>query len=201
MKPPFDDNPRYRGVVEHSERATMLARFADAATNSADTYRLLLTAIYSVRAVVEIMAEAARMQELARFKNQNPDISGVALKTYLAGKLPYYQLVERIRIHDFHRFGILPPDPAFEMVFAGGPIKATARRGSASVVLQGGGFQVTTTGNSSVDLQRPLVIQDGLFLDDDSQQLVDLRTVVASNIKALDPVIQEFRDFLLERVP
>lgn len=178
----------------------MLARLADAATNPADTYRLLLAAIYSVRAVVEIMAEAARMQEMARFKNQNPDNSGVALKTYVATKLPYYQLVERIRIHDFHRFGIVPPDPTFEMVVIGGPIKATAQRGSAGVVLQGG-LKVTTTGNSAVDLQRPLVIQDGLFFDDDSQQLVDLRTIVASNIKALDPVIQEFRGFQLERVP
>jgi hypothetical protein len=97
------------------------------------------------------------------------------LERQISGKLPYYPLIERIRIHDFHRFGLVPPDPNLKQVMFGGPMKLMAQKGAAAVALTPQGQRASTTGNSQVQFQRPLLVQDGDFFDDDSSKIRQTR--------------------------
>lgn len=138
------------------------------------------------------MLEAAAQQELKTFRNANPNESRSALEAILAPKVPYYYLIEKIRIHDFHRFGCVPPDPKIREVFGGGPIKLVARQGIAAYMVTAQGPKVVETGASRVKQQRPLVSSNGEFFDDQSGNYVSLDTVLDAFLKGIPGVIAEF---------
>ena len=156
------DNPRLHGIREHFERAQFLFGLAVKEENTKAGYRLLLSAIYSCRGITEVMLEAADKQEVT--------VDRKTLESQLQPMLPYYALIERIRIHDFHRIGIVPPDPSFRQTFLSGPIKLTARSGIAAVTITQQKPQMLVTGGSKINEQRPLIIQNGDFFDDDSSR-------------------------------
>ena len=137
------------------------------------------------------MLEAAEQQELRHYKSSNPKESRERYEHTLL-PLAHYALIERMRIHDFHRFGLLPPDPNFSSVFIGGPIRATAQPGAAQIALEGSGLKVSITGNSRVNLQRPLVEQDGMFLDEDLGQLVAPGAIADAFLREMAANLEEF---------
>ena len=100
-------------------------------------------------------------------------------------------LIERIRIHDFHRFGVLPPGKNIHTIFLGGPVKITAQSGSGAAWVSESGIEVSVGGNSNVKLQRPLLVENGKFFDDESMAYVSLDDLVAGFLKDVPAVITE----------
>jgi len=157
--------------------------------NPASKFTNLIAAIYPARAIAELMIEAAKKQELPSLKNRKE------MEEVIIPKLPYYKLIYRIRIHDFHRFGCLPPSPKYEKVFCGGPITLTAKKGSAVMVFTPQGPKLTVTGDSSIKGDRPLYNQDGLFFDEDSKRYVPLNRILDDFLSAVPKVIAEFESY------
>jgi hypothetical protein len=145
----------------------------------------MLAAIYSCRGMTELMLEAAEKQE-AR------GLSRDALEDQISPTVPYYTLIECIRIHDFHRFGIAPPDPSLTEIMVGGPMRLMAQKGSAAVVVVDGQLLVKTTGGSQVRLQRPLLCRDGEFFDEQSAKYVKLEEILTAFMARAPAVVSEF---------
>lgn len=165
---------------EHLSRATFLLEVSRAATSAIARHRLQLAAIYSCRAIVELMFEAAKEQEVRSPCDPSVYWDWRDLEDHIAAKLPFFSLVEKIRIHDFHRFGVLPPDPGTQQVFLGGPIKLVAQAGTVAVALSESGPVHTTGGKSMIKPQRPLLDHDGKFFDDPTSRYVTLDEVIES---------------------
>jgi len=185
-------SPRLRGIREHLERAQLFFALAGNEKDPKVSHRILLGAVYSCRAITELMLEAAEKQEVKNLQNPDPKLNRKAFESDVTSKLPYYLLLERIRIHDFHRFGILPPDPNFTQVMFGGPMKLKTQKGVAALAVTDQGPQVLTSGNSKVELQRPLLIRDGEFFDDSSSKYVNLGDVLNAFLARVPDVIVEF---------
>lgn len=185
-------SPRVRGVREHLERAQF---FLDLTKNEKDlksAHRFMLAAVYSCRAIADLMLEAAEKQEIKSLSDSDSKKNRAAFESQISTNLPYYDLLERIRIHDFHRFGLVPPDPKFSVTMFGGPIKLTAQKGAAAVLVTGQGPTVSTTGSSHVKFQRPLLTQESEFFDDDSAKFVKLEEVLGAFLKKAPDVVSEF---------
>ena len=163
-----NESPRVRGIREHLQRANFFVELARQQGDADSSYRLRLAAVYSCRAIADLMLEAAEKQEVDRLSDPDPKVNRKVLEDQISTKFPFYDLLERVRIHDFHRFGIQPPDPRVRQVMICGPLKLTAHKGSAVVSLTEQGLKVRTTGASEVKQQRPLIIQDGAFFDEQS---------------------------------
>jgi hypothetical protein len=179
MENPFPwQTPRFEGVVEQYQRTRWLLSSAAKASNEATGFRMLILAVYTARAITEIMLEAAKKQELKGFQGPNADLNRKGFEeTYLAG-LPHYLLIEKIRIHDFHRFGCVLNSPG---ILWGGPIKLSANEGTAgiSVPIHGPGRkEVIETGKSKVDEQRPLLRNGSMFFDDASNNYLRLDEIL-----------------------
>ncbi len=189
-------SPRLQGVREHLERAQLLFELAQQSSDAKIKYRLMITAVYSCRAITELMLEAAAEQEVKHLKDPDPEKNRKALAVQIKPKIPFYSLIERIRIHDFHRFGLVPPDPRLKQGMFYGPIKLTTQKGGAFLSVTSAGPQVSTTGNSQVKFHRPLLVQDGEFFDDDSQQYVSIEEVLKIYLKKVPAVVSEFEALL-----
>jgi len=188
-QPPIPRGPRLRGVREHLERVQLLFDLARAHSDENARYRLMLAAIYSCRGMTELMLEAAEKQEAK-------GLSRGALEDKISPMVPYYTLIEYIRIHDFHRFGIAPPDPSLTQVMVGGPMKLMARKGSAAVVVAEGQLLVKTTGGSQVRLQRPLLCRDGEYFDAQSSKYVKLEEILSAFVARAPAVVSQFEKLL-----
>ena len=187
------DNPRLKGVLEHFDRVRFFRELAATRADATDKQRLMLAAIYSCRAIVELMLEASEKQEVAGFENEDPKHSRETYELHIQQRIPYYFLIERIRIHDFHRFGLTPADPNAHELFFGGPAKVIAQKGSATLSITNKGPDTTVTGSSRVKLQRPLIIQNGLFFDDELQTFVGLDQVLKEFLGQVAVLIAEFQ--------
>jgi hypothetical protein len=187
---PFPD-PRVRGVREHYARARLFLREALASSDPADRFRRLVAAVYPARAAVEVMLDAAKWQHLNAYRNADGNQSRKDLEAVIAPKLPRYFLLEKVRIHDFHRFGVLPQAG----LFLHGPVKLTASRGDAGIAVPltpGEGRTVIETGNSRVQEQRPLQMMGDQVFDEDANAYFGLDKVLADYLDALPAVIEEF---------
>ena len=109
--------------------------------------------------------------------------------------MPYYYLLEKIRIHDFHRFGCLPPSLEYKTEFIGGPIGLKAKKGSAVMVVTPEGPKQIVTGNSSIKEQRPLYTKDGLYYDEDDKKYISLEEILVNYLDAAPSVITEFKSY------
>jgi len=167
---PYAD-PRVAGIREHLDRVNMFLYLALQATDSAQRFRFLVAGVYFARGVAELMFEAADKEQVQETRDE--------LKKMLSKKLPWFGLIEKIRIHDFHRFGLLAPDPDKKVMFLGGPIKLQAQRGSAAYTVHPSGPQVHATDNSKVQEQRPLLNSDGDFFDDETRKYVSLEKILS----------------------
>jgi hypothetical protein len=179
------------GIREHFIRAVMFNNLAIQIGEPANKFRVMIAAIYSCRAIAELMLERADREELT--------VDRVELKELLAKSLPFFNLVERIRIHDFHRYGLFPPNPGVRMISGRGPIKITASGGVAGLQYTSDGPKMTVTGNSKIQGQRPLFDADGLFFDEESQVHVSLSQILAEYLKAAPSAVDEYEKLLNEK--
>lgn len=193
-KQPASLTPRKQGVFEQYRRAKRFMGLARRCRKTSAIFTNLIAAVYPARSIVELMLEAAEKQELRSFQNKDGQEIRRKLEEELISRLPYYHLLEKIRIHDFHRFCCLPPSQKYETVFFGGPVKLKANRGNASLSLMPEGPKFTTTGNSSIKEQRPLCTRNGLFFDEESGKYVTLNRVLDDFLSAVPGVIKYFVD-------
>lgn len=105
---PFSD-PRISGVKEQHRRIRSFLKIADNEKDAATVFRLHIACIYFARGIIELIFEAADKKQISSSREQ--------LKEQLPGKLRWFNLIEKIRIHDFHRFGIAPPNPNMKFFF------------------------------------------------------------------------------------
>ncbi len=115
-----------------------------------------------------------------------------AAEELIVAELPYYGLIERIRIHDFHRYGITPPNPAVNEVRGYGPTTLKASRGEAVLSLTPQGPKTTCTGNSSVKERRPIHMVNDTFFDDDTEKQVALATIIRDFLIAVPKAVCVF---------
>ena len=186
------ESPRVRGVREHLQRAQFFLNLMKKEKDLSSAHRFMLAAVYSCRAIADLMLEAAEKQEIKNLNDPDPKKNRAVLESRISTKLPYYDLLERIRIHDFHRFGLVPPDPKLKATMFGGPIKLTAQKGGATVLVTDQGPKILTTGGSHVKLQRPLLTQGSEFFDDDSAKFVKLDEVLKAFLEKAPGVVSEF---------
>jgi hypothetical protein len=178
------------GIREHFIRAVLFNNQGMEIAHPANKFRVLIAAIYSCRAMVELMLEQADRGQLTVTRGE--------LKERLVLLLPYFNLIERIRVHDFHRYGLIPPDPRLKMVVSRGPIKLTASQGAAVWQYTAEGPKSTVSGKSSVKGQRPLHNIDGNFFDEDTGQHIDINTIIASHLKSMPAAVIEFEKLLTD---
>ena len=184
--------PRIRGIHEQYYRAQRFLQLSHRCKKARSRFTNLITAVYFARAIVELMLEAAEKQELRPFCNKDIKESRKKFEEKLASTLPHYYLIEKIRIHDFHRFGCIPPSPKYREVFGGGPIRFSVKKGSAVLRLTPKGPKIALTGNSSDNSQRPLYNYDGRFFDEESNKLLSLEEILRDFIEAVPSAIAEF---------
>lgn len=110
-------NPRMQGIYEQDRRAKRLTQLAHRCKNTTVKFRNLIAAVYPARAIVGLMLEAAEKQELKSFQDKDVKKSRTEFEAKIIPILPYYHLLEKIRIHDFHRFGCLPPSKKHRKFF------------------------------------------------------------------------------------
>jgi hypothetical protein len=190
------ESPRLTGVKEHFARALLYRRLAKGLPSD-DAYRLEIAAIYSCRALADIMITAAEKQEVRGFKHSNEQQSKADFRAYIAPKFAFYELVSRIRIHDFHRFGIRPPTAEASEAFYAGPTKLIAPPGATVVLaLTPNGPKVEASGGGGVKFDRNLDQRDGKFFDDISGQYVSLEQVLDAFLSSAEVVIAEFETML-----
>lgn len=184
---PFLD-PRVAGVREHYQRVSFFHTLAAKDPDPAGKFRLLLAGVYSARAVVELILEAADKGQLRSTRAE--------LRVRLSAQIPWYDLIERIRVHDFHRFGLVPPDPRLRVMTLGGPVNLRLRgqkgAGAAVYSLPGSGPQKLTTGDADIHEQRPLQSMDGWFFDDATRQYVPLDQILRDFVSGAVEAIREF---------
>jgi len=164
-----------------------LCMFLDLARRTSEPatrFRFLMAGVYSARAIVELMLDAAEEGLLCVNRDQ--------LKDVLARELPWYNLIEKIRIHDFHRFGLTAPDPKMKGVFYGGRLKIVARKGKAIYTVGLRGPQKEVTGASEINEQRPLLRSNGTFFDDESRRYVSLEEILTDFAEAVPSVVAQF---------
>src|SRR5690606_34439502 len=157
-------------------------------------HRLQFAALYPARAIVELMLEAAEGQELPEYRNRDVKLARKQFEGKLSPRLTHYGLIERIRIHDFHRIGCVPPDPKRVEMFFGGPMKLTASKGAAVLSIPSTGPKVSLTGNSSVKDQRSLCNFDGAFFDPVSEQYLTLHQILVEYLTDVPEVIAWFEE-------
>jgi len=176
-----NSDPRLQGIIEQYERAKVFRREAQSYNDPRERLRRLMASVYFARAIVEIMLESADMEVV---KISRPD-----LERRLIALLPGYMLLEKLRIHDFHRFGVLPR----QGWFMGGLVKLRAQGGHAVIALGADGPEVSTSGNSKVVGQRPLNMEGDMVLDEEAGQYVTIDQVLDRYLEAIPRAISEFR--------
>jgi hypothetical protein len=172
------------GIKEHFIRAGMFYNAGMHAENKIFAFRVFLASVYSCRAIAELMLEEAQRGELT--------IDREALKAIVVQKLPYCNLIERIRIHDFHRYGLQPPVPGLKGAMMHGPMTLMASNGMAAMQITPAGPVFTTTGNSTIIKRRSLFTDDGRFYDEDTEAHVSLPKMIKDYLLAVPSVVDEF---------
>jgi hypothetical protein len=94
-------HPAVTGILEHHERATLFATEAACAPGPRSAFRHLMAAVYSLRGAVELMRETASRGELRVSRRQ--------LEQLILSLMPRSRLIRRLRIRDFHHYGVLGP--------------------------------------------------------------------------------------------
>jgi hypothetical protein len=94
-------HPVVSGILEHYERAYLFASEGAAAPGPRASFRHLMAAVYSLRGAVELMREAADRGELRVGRRQ--------LEQVVDSLMPRARLVRRLRIRDFHHYGVVGP--------------------------------------------------------------------------------------------
>jgi hypothetical protein len=181
-----------QGIYEQHQRAQRFVQLARRCKNPTAQFRNLIAAIYPSRAIIELMLEASENQELKSFQNKDAKKSRADFEKVLAPKVPHYYLIERIRIHDFHRFGCIPPNPNCSRMFYGGPVKLISSKGIAALIGTPKGIKYKLTGNSYIKEQRSLCERDGRFFEEETGEMFSLNEILGNFLSAIPSVIKYF---------
>jgi len=141
----------------------------------------MIASVYFARAVVELMLQSAEMEVVT--------LSRADLEERLIAMLPGYALIEIIRIHDFHRFGVLPR----QGMFMGGMVKLRAQAGHAALSFDADGPKVSESGQSRVIQQRALHMAGDRVFDDESGEYVAIDVLLTKFLGAIPEAIDAFR--------
>jgi hypothetical protein len=178
------DTP-HAGVREHFVRAVDFCNVG-AQSPYPRSFRLFLSAAYSCQAIVELMFEEAKENFINLEQNH--------LKPMLKPLLPHFALIEKLRIHDFHRFGLAPPNPRAITQIGRGPIKLEVQpKGEAyfSVPLNGSPPKEFTK-NARIKKQRPLLSINGAFHDEDLDEYVPFPKILQAFLRAVPAAVAEY---------
>lgn len=186
-------SPRLKGILEQHKRAKRFLRLANKCKRDASRFTNLIAAIYPARSIVELMLEAVEKQELAEFKGKAQE-NRESFEGALKPKLPFYDLLEIIRIHDFHRFGCIPAPQKREIVIMQGPIKIRAGKGGNPQSAAPGGLNYVAKGNVSITGQRSLVRKNNDFFDEEKGEYVSLDLVLENFLSAVPETIKWFKE-------
>jgi hypothetical protein len=184
--------PRLQGIYEQHRRARRFVQLARRCKNPTTRLTNLIAAVYPTRATVELMLGAAEKQELKSFQNKDAQKSRKDFEKVLAPMLPYYYLLEKIRIHDFHRFGCIPPNSKYYRMLYGGPVNLKASKGTAALAVTPKGPKHILTGNSKIKEQRPLCTRDASFFEEESGKWLSLDEILDNFLRAVPSVIKYF---------
>ena len=183
-EPPFPEvltSPRFAGVREQVGRAQMYLSEALTSSDPTTRFRKLIAAVYPGRAAIEIMREAALQGELTVNRDDLDERVGAVL--------PRHELIQAIRFHDFHRFGVMPRPG----VLVGGPMQLkSSKRGVAQVQFLPSGPQITARGNANVILNRALQTDGDRVFDDASSEWVPIEQAVREYVEALPAALAVF---------
>ena len=184
MDDAFLTSPRVEGIKEQFERAASLLEEARSSGDCLFRFRHLVAAIYPARAVVELMLESADKQEIPESRE--------VLEELLIEGLPRYHLVEKMRIHDFHRFGLRQQ----QGMFLGGPLKlqAAGKGGTAAIFGTGSGFKQAVSKGSTIKEQRTLQSRGEEVFDESVDQWVSVQTVLDEFLTAMPTIINLFME-------
>jgi len=161
-----------QGIYEHYRRARHFLQLAHRCKNPVSKFTNLIAAVYPSRAIAELIIEAVKKEEIPHFRKREE------IERVIIPKLPYYKLIHRIRIHDFHRFGCLPPSPKHKTVFYGGPIILNVQKGRKLIIGD-----------------RPLLTEDGINFGTSNIKPVPLDKVLDNFLSAVPKVISEFQSY------
>ena len=171
---------RIAGILEQYERAQLFLRQALTMPDSPDRFRHLIASAYFARAIVQLMLDARKEGELK--------VGQKDLEQMLETNLPGCSLIRRIRIHDFHRFGL----PEQEGMFLSGPIRLTAENGCAVISLTRNGIEETCTGASRIEPKDSPVIAGDKVRDDETETWVPLADLLRDYLAAVPGAIRAF---------
>jgi hypothetical protein len=183
------------GIYEQFERANFFFKLGIETVDTVARHRFFLATIYCCRAITEIMLDAAKEQELPDFRDLDIQLGRKKFEAHIQPLVAHYSLIEKIRIHDFHRFGIPPADPELNQTMVGGPIKLKGQRGVAAVVIRDSGFEEIATGNSQIELQRPFIRQNDCYFDEVTSEFVTLETILRSFLSSVPVIIGTFEKY------
>lgn len=180
-------SPRLEGILEQFERARLFLNEAQKSKDRVDRFRRLVASIYFSRAIVELMLEAADKQEVSMNRED--------LETILIGKLTHYMLIYRLRIHDFHRFGLLERPG----IMVQGPIKLKVQgKGStAAIVVTPQGLKKTVTHGAQIDEDRPLNLHCDQVYEEEDGKYLPIEQVVSEYLAAVPSAIDEFKNVIV----
>jgi hypothetical protein len=157
----------------HLDRTRNLLRYARAHRGSKVESDFVVSAAYACRALYEWLLT----------EEGNESAEGAAEE--FARSIRWFKLVEYLRIHDFHRGAVFFRDGSMQM---SGPFTFKARGKNAFVGMKFGGFEKIGTGNSTIKMNRPLMISGFSITDPDSEKIVDVR-------QALTEYVSDARSF------
>lgn len=177
----FSISPRLEGIQEQFERAKLFFNEALQSTEKLDRFRRFVAAIYFANAISNIMLDAAKYKEIKVTEGE--------LKKMLEEKLPYCELMIKLRIHDFHRVCLLERPG----MFIKGPIELKASKGMVKLQETAQGPIVTKTGNSEFKEQRPLRMKGDKVFDEEQGKYIPLQKVLSDYLDAVPEAIKEFR--------
>jgi hypothetical protein len=139
-----------------------------------------LQAVYSTMAVLEI-TEFLSERQFIKFSEEEIDVA-------FHRHVPYANLAYVMRIHDFHRRGLVKPEHS-GMMRMYGTVQVTKRQkhgtGYVEVSLISGEITKVRTHNSTVKLDKPLLQSKWSFKTDDMPSFVDIRQVNTDNYKGV----------------
>lgn len=196
-------NPRVAAITEHLARVKWFLDIAVKPPDAIASFRLLMAGVYFARGAVEIMLDAAECGELKQFTNPKGQKKNYNdAEAQIQPMLPNYELIERIRIHDFHRHGCLPPYPGRSSAGVSGRIAIHIQKGQknkawAQYSLPATGPTFKKRGGASLSGQRELVHSDGRYFDEHSKGYLSLDQILKPYIEALPAVIKWFENSLI----
>jgi hypothetical protein len=189
--------PKHPGVIEHFQRAVLFYNTAKGAPEIKSQFRVLMAAVYSCRAIYELIFEHARDPKWSADKVGEMSINRDELKAIFEAKVRHFALVERLRIHDFHRHGIQAPIPGWNVQRGAGPIKLKANKGAAYLTQTANGPERIVTGNSKIEEQRSLFEDNGRFFDEKTEEYVELHRIVSDYLTDISDAVEESEKYYL----